>query len=79
MPATGKVGAEIRRNLVLILVLVLLPVAVAGSEEGMSVVPAQEILDKIEKGLPVEYDHVITSTAVAGWRVTTPGAGGLHR
>ena len=25
----------------------------------MRVVPAQEILDKIEKGLPVEYDHVI--------------------
>jgi len=25
----------------------------------MPVVPAQEILDKIESGLPVEYDHVI--------------------
>ena len=47
------------RNLVLVLALVLLPLAGAGSEEGMRVVPAQEILDKIEKGLPVEYDHVI--------------------
>ena len=43
----------------LILALVLLPLAEAGSEEGMTVVPAQEILDKIEMGLPVEYDHVI--------------------
>jgi hypothetical protein len=53
------VGREIRLNLVLILALVLLPLAGAGSEGGMRVVPAQEILDKIEKGLPVEYDHVI--------------------
>jgi hypothetical protein len=53
------VGREIRLNLVLVLALVLLPLAGAGSEEGMRVVPAQEILDKIEKGLPVEYDHVI--------------------
>ena len=44
-----QVGREIRLNLVLVLALVLLPLAGAGSEEGMRVVPAQEILDKIEK------------------------------
>ena len=54
-----QVGREIRLNLVLVLALILLPLAGAGSEEGMRVVPAQEILDKIEMGLPVEYDHVI--------------------
>ncbi|MDD1750939.1 MAG: pentapeptide repeat-containing protein, partial [Methanothrix sp.] len=50
---------KIRPNLGLIFVLVLLPLAGAASEEGMAVVPAQEILDKIERGLPVEYDNVI--------------------
>ncbi|MDD4162793.1 MAG: pentapeptide repeat-containing protein, partial [Methanothrix sp.] len=53
-----QVGDEIRLELVLILILVLLPLAGAASEEGMTVVPAQEILDKIERGLPVKYDHV---------------------
>jgi hypothetical protein len=50
---------EIWLNLVLIHILVLLPISVAGSEDNMAVVPAQEILDKIEMGLTVEYDHVI--------------------
>lgn len=31
----------------------------AKDEEGMRVVPVQEILDKIERGEPVEYDHVV--------------------
>jgi len=37
----------------------LLPLAGAGAPEDMRVVPAKEILDKIERGEPVEYDHVI--------------------
>lgn len=43
----------------MVLVLVLMPLADAGREDGMRVVPTQEILDKIERGEPVEYDHVI--------------------
>ena len=39
--------------------LVLLPLAGAGSPEDMRVVPAREIMDKIERAEPVEYDHVI--------------------
>ena len=42
----------------LVLLLLLLP-AGARDGEGMRVVPAQEILDKIERGEIVEYDHVI--------------------
>lgn len=45
--------------LALILFLMLLHPAGAKDGEGMRVVPAQEILDKIERGEPVEYDHVI--------------------
>lgn len=37
----------------------LLHPAVARDGEGMRVVPAQEILDKIERGEPVAYYHVI--------------------
>ena len=48
---------KIKLALALILFLMLLhPV---GAREEMRVVPAQEILDKIERGEPVEYDHVI--------------------
>ncbi len=52
-------GVKIRLTFFFVLVLVLLPMADAGREDGMRVVPAQEILDKIERGEPVEYDHVI--------------------
>lgn len=52
-------GKEIRLNVVLVLVFVLLPLANAGREDGVRVVPAQEILDKIGRGEPVEYDHVV--------------------
>ena len=50
---------KIKLALALILFLMLLHPAEARDEEGMRVVPAQEILDKIERGEPVEYDHVI--------------------
>ena len=53
-----QVGRTIKPALVLIILLMLLP-AGARAGEGMPVVPAQEILDKIERGEPVEYDHVI--------------------
>jgi len=42
----------------LVLLLLLLP-AWARDGEGMRVVPAQEILEKIERGEILEYDHVI--------------------
>ncbi len=50
---------KIKLALALIIFLMLLHSAGARDEEGMQVVPAQEILDKIERGEPVEYDHVI--------------------
>ena len=50
---------KIKLALALILFLMLLHPAGASDEEGLRVVPAQEILDKIERGEPVEYDHVI--------------------
>ena len=53
-----QVGRTIKPALVLIILLMLLP-AGARAGEGMPVVPAQEILDKIERGEPVKYDHVI--------------------
>jgi len=37
----------------------LLPLVGAGAPDKMRVVPAKEILDKIERGEPVVYDHVI--------------------
>jgi hypothetical protein len=54
-----QVDERIRPALVLIIFLMLLQPAWARDGEGMRVVPAQEILDKIERGVPVEYDHVI--------------------
>ena len=53
-----QVGRTIK-PLVLIILLLLLPPAEARDGGGMRVIPAQEILDKIERGEPVEYDHVI--------------------
>jgi hypothetical protein len=50
---------EIKPALVLIILFMLLHPAWARDVEGMRVVSAQEILDKIERGEPVEYDHVI--------------------
>ena len=50
---------KIKLALALIVFLMLLHPAGARDGEGMRVVPAQEILDKIERGEPVEYDHVI--------------------
>ena len=50
---------KIKLALALILFLMLLHPAGARDGEGMRVVQAQEILDKIERGEPVEYDHVI--------------------
>ena len=50
---------KIKLALALILFLMLLHPVGARDGEGMRVVPAQEILDKIERGEPVEYDHVI--------------------
>ena len=50
---------KIKLALALILFLMLLHPAGARDGEGMLVVPAQEILDKIESGVPVAYDHVI--------------------
>jgi len=50
---------KIKLALAFILFLMLLHPAEARDEEGMRVVPAQEILDKIERGKPVAYDHVI--------------------
>ena len=50
---------KIKLALALILFLMLLLPAGARDGEGMRVVSAQEILDKIERGEPVEYDHVI--------------------
>ncbi|MCU0637474.1 MAG: pentapeptide repeat-containing protein [Methanothrix sp.] len=49
----------IRLALALIIFLMLLISAGARGGEEMRVVPAQEILDKIERGEPVEYHHVI--------------------
>lgn len=47
-------------KIILILSLILITiVAVEGSEEKLKVVPANEILAKIQKGDPVEYNHVI--------------------
>jgi hypothetical protein len=54
-----QVGRTIKPALVMIILLLLLHPAGARSGEGMRVVPAQEILDKIERGEPVKYDHVI--------------------
>ncbi len=54
-----QVGRTIKPALALIILLLLLHPAGARAGEGMPVVPAQEILDKIERGEPVEYDHVI--------------------
>ena len=54
-----QVGRTTKPALALIILLVLLHPAGAREEEGMRVVPAQEILDRIERGEPVEYDHVI--------------------
>ena len=54
-----QVGKTIKPALALIILLLLLLPAGARDGEGMRVVPAQEILDKIERGEPVEYDHVI--------------------
>ena len=54
-----QVGRTIKPALVLIILLLLLHPAWARDGEGMRVVPAQEILDKIERGEPVKYDHVI--------------------
>jgi len=46
-------------KLALALILFFMLLHSAGASEEMRVVPAQEILDKIERGEPVEYDHVI--------------------
>jgi len=46
-------------KLALVLILFLMLLHPAGANEEMRVVPAQEILDKIERGEPVEYNHVI--------------------
>jgi len=54
-----QVGRTIKPALALIILLLLLHIAGARVGEGMRVVPAQEILDKIERGEPVEYYHVI--------------------
>lgn len=43
----------------LLLMLFLITIAARGSDKSMSVVPAGEILAKIENGTPVNYDHVI--------------------
>jgi len=50
---------KIKLALALVVFFMLLHPVGARDGEGMRVVPAQEILDKIERGEPVEYDHVI--------------------
>ncbi|MGV8126934.1 MAG: pentapeptide repeat-containing protein [Methanothrix sp.] len=63
---------KINLALALILFLMLLHPAGAGDEEGMREVPAQEILDKIERGEPVEYDHVIVEGDLDLYRLELP-------
>ena len=46
-------------KLALVLILVLSLTTAAEGTKYTKTVPAGEILDKISKGMPVEYDHVI--------------------
>jgi uncharacterized protein YjbI with pentapeptide repeats len=53
------VGGHFGRILVLLATMLLFIVAAkCAPSENLTIIPASEILDKIQKGEPVEYDHV---------------------
>jgi uncharacterized protein YjbI with pentapeptide repeats len=55
-----SVGGCSERFLVLLAIMLLYLVAAKGTySENLTIVPASEILAKIQKGEPVEYDHVL--------------------
>jgi uncharacterized protein YjbI with pentapeptide repeats len=57
---SALVGGCSERFLVLLAIMLLALVAAKGtSSENLTIVPASEILAKIQKGEPVEYDHVL--------------------
>jgi uncharacterized protein YjbI with pentapeptide repeats len=76
----SSVGGYSERCLVLLAIMLLALVAAKGTpSENLTIVPASEILAKIQKGEPVEYDHVLVEGSLDLGKLDLPeNENGLH-